>query len=217
MKQSLVKPGVLLEQETELRRAFLEHAKVIPGAEKIKICLQCGTCSGSCPLSYAMDIMPRELIALFRAGDIDSILKSRTIWICASCYTCQTRCPVGIKVTDVIYALKRTAIEKKYFTQHYPVHSLARSFTRCIYRTGRLNESTLMFRFFLRTGFWKSFSYLPLGLKMFLKGRLRFKSSRVKNIETFRKILRKSESLELPVEKEKVIYQPDAVGYKSIG
>ncbi|MGB9697276.1 MAG: 4Fe-4S dicluster domain-containing protein [Ignavibacteria bacterium] len=217
MKQSLIKPGILQREESELRRAFLEHTKVIPGAEKIKLCLQCGTCSGSCPLSYAMDIMPRELIALFRAGDIDSVLKSRTIWICASCYTCQTRCPVGIKVTDVIYALKRTAIEKKYFTKHYPVHTLAKSFTKCIYNSGRLNESTLMIRFFLGTGLWKSISYLPLGIKMLLKGRLKFRSSKVKNIDTLRKILRKASLLELPVEKEKVMYQPDAVGYKSVG
>jgi heterodisulfide reductase subunit C len=108
-------PGTLSRREAVLRQTFLDQTKVIPGGEKIKACLQCATCTGSCPLSYAMDITPRQLIALFRAGDIEDILKSRTIWICASCYTCQARCPAGIKVTDIIYALKRTAMERKIF------------------------------------------------------------------------------------------------------
>ncbi|MBU1297870.1 MAG: 4Fe-4S dicluster domain-containing protein [Bacteroidetes bacterium] len=49
-------PEKLAKKESELRYAFLEHVKAIPGGEKIKSCIQCGTCTGSCPVSYAMDI-----------------------------------------------------------------------------------------------------------------------------------------------------------------
>ena len=38
--------------------------------------------------------------------------RSRTIWLCASCYACTTRCPAGIKITDIIYALKRLAMAR---------------------------------------------------------------------------------------------------------
>src|SRR5512136_2786991 len=86
-------PGLMTRSEAELRQMFLKQVEVIPGGERIKRCIQCGTCTGSCPVSHAMDISPRQIIALFRAGEIETIMKSRSIWICASCYACTTRCP----------------------------------------------------------------------------------------------------------------------------
>ena len=133
-------PGKLEKTESELRAAFLDQVNNIPGGEKIKKCIQCGTCSGSCPVSYTMDIQPRELIALFRAGDIESILRSRTIWICASCYACTVRCPMGIKVTDILYALKRMAIEKKLLSDHTPIPALSQSFVNVVNRYGKSHE-----------------------------------------------------------------------------
>src|SRR5512147_3180948 len=110
--ESVQLPGKLTRTEEDLRASFLKQLETVPSAEKIKSCIQCGTCTGSCPVSYAMDISPRELIALFRAGDLETLLNSKSIWVCASCYSCQTRCPSMIKVTDIIYALKRLAMEK---------------------------------------------------------------------------------------------------------
>ncbi len=209
-------PGTLSRKEAILRKMFLEHTRVIPGGEKIKACLQCATCSGSCPLSYTMDITPRHLIALFRAGDIETILKSRTIWICASCYTCQARCPAGIKVTDIIYALKRTAIDRRLYSKNIPVHTLSDSFMKNILKSGRLNEARLLAKYFLKIGFWKAFSFIPLGLLMFKRRRLNFKNSKIKNIESLRKILAKAEMMDMPVDKLYAEFMPPTVGYKPI-
>ncbi|MCD4769494.1 MAG: 4Fe-4S dicluster domain-containing protein, partial [Bacteroidales bacterium] len=118
-------PGKLSKKEEDLRQSFFKQLEIIPDGEKVKSCIQCGTCTGSCPVAYAMDISPRELIALFRAGDIEAILNSKTIWICASCYSCQSRCPSLIKVTEIIYALKRLAMEKKIYPPNFPVYSLS--------------------------------------------------------------------------------------------
>ena len=60
-------PGLMTRTEAELRQVFLEQVKAVPAGERIRRCIQCGTCTGSCPVSYAMDISPRQLIALFRA------------------------------------------------------------------------------------------------------------------------------------------------------
>jgi heterodisulfide reductase subunit C len=92
-EQKNLVPGQLGKKEQKLRSFFLQQVSNIPGGESIKKCIQCGCCTGSCPVSYMMDITPREVIALFRAGDIESILSSRTIWICASCYACTVRWP----------------------------------------------------------------------------------------------------------------------------
>ncbi|MCK6622756.1 MAG: 4Fe-4S dicluster domain-containing protein [Calditrichaceae bacterium] len=210
-------PGRLTPKESELRVAFLEQVGVIPGGEKIKACIQCGTCTGSCPVSYAMDVPPRELIALFRAGDMEALLKSKAIWTCASCYACQTRCPAAIKITDVIYALKRTAMERKIYSAKFPVHSLADSFMKSMFRFGRLNEPRLMVYYFLKSGFWKAFSYLPLGLKMAGKERIEYRASKIKDIKGLRKIMKAAEKLDMPIEYEVKPYREEAVGYKAVG
>ncbi len=95
----------------ELHKVFLEDVLAMPGGEKIKQCQQCGTCTGSCPTSHLMDYGPREVIAAFRAGMLDRVVKSNTIWLCTSCYYCTVRCPAGIKITDLMYELKRLAIK----------------------------------------------------------------------------------------------------------
>ena len=210
-------PGKLSKKEADLRTAFLNSVHLIPGGDKIKGCLQCGTCSGSCPLSYLMDITPRELIALFRAGDIDSVMKSRTIWVCASCYSCQSRCPASIKVTDIIYSLKRMAMNRKVLPKKFPVHALSDSFIKSMKSFGRLNEPRLMLYYFLKTGIWKSFSFIPLGLKMANKSRLEYKASKIKDLNSFRKIIKKAQEFDMPLEIAAHSYNKEAVGYKAVG
>jgi heterodisulfide reductase subunit C len=210
-------PGKLIKKEADLRTAFLNSVNLIPGGEKIKACIQCGTCTGSCPLSYLMDITPRELIALFRAGDLDTIIKSKTIWVCASCYSCQTRCPSQIKITDVIYTLKRMAMNRKVYNKHFPVHSLSDSFIKNMKNSGRLNEPRLMVNYFIKSGILKAFSFIPLGIKMASKKRLVYKSYKIKDLNGFRKIINKAQELDMPVQIAAKSYIKEAVGYKAVG
>ncbi len=166
-------PGALDKKESELRATFLYQVSNIPGGDKIKKCIQCGTCSGSCPVSYTMDIPPREIIALFRAGDLESIFNSRTIWICASCYACTVRCPMGIKVTDILYALKRMAMEKDLFPKKLPVFALSKSFVTMTNLFGRGYEVGLLVLYYLKTKKpLKLIAMAPFGLRMFKKGRI---------------------------------------------
>jgi heterodisulfide reductase subunit C len=99
-------------QAKALHDQFCEDVMSMPGGEKIKICQQCGTCTGSCPTSYLMDWGPREIIAAFRAGMIDRVVKSNTIWLCTSCYYCTVRCPANIDIAEMMYALKRYSMWK---------------------------------------------------------------------------------------------------------
>jgi heterodisulfide reductase subunit C len=187
------------KKESELRAAFLYQVSNIPGGEKIKKCIQCGTCTGSCPVSYTMDISPREIIALFRAGDLESIFFSRTIWICASCYACTVRCPQGIKVTDILYALKRMAMEKDLFPKKLPVYALSRSFVSMSNLFGRSYEIGLLLLYYLKTKPLKLFSLLPLGYKLMKKGRIGVLPKRVKRRKELSKILKEAEIMEMIV------------------
>jgi len=202
--------------ERELRRTFLEQARLVPGAERITRCLQCGTCTGSCPVSYAMDIPPRMLIALFRAGQIEEILRSRTIWICASCYMCTTRCPQGIKITDLLYALKRTAMDTKLYPERFPVYHLSRSFVGIVNRYGRNQETLLILRYYLRRNPLGLLGLLPLSWRLFRAGRVSLWPRKIRGVATIRQILSASRALELPREAEKVEYEPGAVGYAAV-
>jgi heterodisulfide reductase subunit C len=210
-------PGVLPASEQELRRAFLEQASLVPGGERIARCIQCGTCTGSCPVSYVMDISPRMVIALFRAGEIEKILRSRTIWICASCYMCTTRCPQAIKITDILYALKRTAMEQGLYPDRFPVYLLSKTFVQNVNRYGRNHEVLLLALYYLRRNPLELLRLLPLGISMMRKGRVSLFPSKIKGVKTIRQILEAAEALELPREKEELGYEEKMVGYRAVG
>jgi heterodisulfide reductase subunit C len=209
-------PGKLSRKEEDLRESFLRQLEAIPNSDKIKSCIQCGTCTGSCPVSYAMDISPREVIALFRAGDLETLLHSKTIWVCASCYACQTRCPSLIKVTDIMYALKRLAMEKNIYPAHFPVYSLSQSFVKVMNSFGRLHEPMLLVYYLMKTNPIKLFGVMPLGLRMAKKSRISYTPSKIKGIEGFKKIIKKAELMEMPNVHEEVQYLKDTVGYGAV-
>jgi len=59
----------------------------------LQACIQCGTCSASCPNEFAMDLTPRRLWRLVLMGQTETVLASRTFSLCSACYTCPLRCP----------------------------------------------------------------------------------------------------------------------------
>jgi heterodisulfide reductase subunit C len=209
--------GVMSRKEAELRQIFLEEVQHIPAGERISRCIQCGTCTGSCPVSYTMDVSPRELIALFRAGEMETIMKSRTIWICASCYACTTRCPSGIKITDIIYALKRTAMEKQYKGKAPQVQVLASLFVETLKKYGRLHEGTLIRKYYTKTNSWKLLGLIPLARRMRAKGRVELFPKRIKGRKALARIIEKAQQLEMREAPQKLSYEPGYVGYRAVG
>jgi heterodisulfide reductase subunit C len=209
------RPGELSATESELRTAFLAEVDKIPGGDRLRRCIQCGTCSGSCPVSYAMDIQPRQIVAYFRAGDLESILRSRTIWICASCYSCTVRCPSGIKVTDLIYGLKRMAIEREIRMRGLRIYTLSEQFVRLVNRFGRNSEPKLLFRYLIREAPFRLFRMLPLAWRLLRTGRVQWRTPRVQGIAGLRKIIAKAEEMEQLLPQERRFPTHD-VGYGAV-
>ena len=196
MPESLLRPGELSAPERELRAVFLAEVERIPGGDRLRRCIQCGTCSGSCPVSHQMDVQPRQIVAYFRAGDLASILRSRTLWLCASCYACTVRCPANIKITDLIYALKRMAIERGPDGRAAPARILSREFVDLVGRLGRNHEMRLLLRYGLRRRAWRLLGMAPLGFKMLRAGRLPLGAKRVKDLAGLRRILKRAERID---------------------
>jgi heterodisulfide reductase subunit C len=172
-----------------LSQEFVDHIHAIPEGHKIDQCLQCGTCSASCPTSAAMDYGPREILAALRAGLLDRVLDSNTVWLCASCYSCTVRCPAGIPFTDVMYELKRLGVAKGLHLRGGNNAAMARAFTRTVDRNGRNAESELMRRYLLSTRPADLFSFLPLCWRLLRRGRLGLRVRKIKELEGLRKML----------------------------
>jgi len=179
----------VVKYENELDKGFAAEIASIQGGEKLWSCIQCGTCSGICPMSIYMDYTPRRLIAMTRAGFRDEVLNSFTIWLCASCYACTVQCPAGIKITDIMYALKRKAIKEGIYPKRFPIPVLAREFYDMVKGYGRSTESWLATKLALKTDRSKLFKMMPLGLKLLRKGRMGFKKESIRGKKQLETIL----------------------------
>jgi heterodisulfide reductase subunit C len=173
--------------ERSLAEVFLEDIYSIPGGQKIKECIQCGTCSASCPTSYAMDYTPREVIAALRAGILDRVLKSNTIWLCASCYYCTVRCPSGVKLTDVMYELKRLAVEFGLVEKKAKAPVVSKLFVDLVDKNGRISEVSLVSKFMLKTNPLAAIGMMPRAWKLLVRGRMPLFPHRIKGISELEK------------------------------
>ncbi|MFX1354855.1 MAG: CoB--CoM heterodisulfide reductase subunit C [Promethearchaeota archaeon] len=81
------------------------------GLEKIRACINCGTCTGGCPSGRRTAYRTRSAVRRALTGD-ESVLKDIDIWLCSTCYTCYERCPRNIPVTDMIIKLRNIAVEE---------------------------------------------------------------------------------------------------------
>ncbi len=167
----------------KLAEKFLKNVYATHGGERVRKCLQCGNCTASCPTSKLMDYSPRQVFAALRAGVLDKVLESNTIWMCASCYNCQVRCPVQIKITDVMYELKRLATEHGLVHGPHTAPVLTNIFIDLVNQDGRNSEGVLGRQYYLKgKGISKALAEFPFALKMMRKGRLNlFKRERIKD------------------------------------
>ena len=149
------------------------------GGERIRHCLQCGLCSGSCPLSLYRDYTPRRLMHLSREGFKEEVLSSSSIWLCTACYACMVECPKKINITHLMYALKQRAIEERFYPKRFPIPVMAQQFSRMVRGSGRITESWLIVRVFLRTAIWRLLGMSGLGLRLFRAGRMTLKPEKI--------------------------------------
>jgi quinone-modifying oxidoreductase subunit QmoC len=194
-----------LKYESELDPGFMEKIAEIAHGEKIFNCIQCGTCSATCPVSHYMDYTPRKIIQMISEGFKEDVLKSTTVWICASCYSCTVECPKGIKITDVMYALKREAIEGDYYPKRFPTPVLAENFFNQVLKHGRNSEGPLLLKMYLKTNPFMLFKSMRLGFKLWRTGRLSLKTEKIKDKGNLYKILENFEKAAVSVRKEAVI------------
>lgn len=182
----------ILQKSVEPR--FIHEIEKIPGGERIIDCIQCGTCSGSCPTSTMMDYTPRRLFAMIRAGLKDEVLSCNTFWYCTSCYNCTVRCPQQIKITDIMYALKRMALQSDRKHRGGNARVFYKTFVDIVERDGKSFEPELMTRYMLATNPLQMLKSSTLGMKLMKHRRFPLRRHTIKAREDLRKIIRKAKA-----------------------
>lgn len=137
--------------------------------QAVEKCLQCGTCSASCPLGQFMDRTPRQLIALIRQGKMEDALRSNTIWLCSTCYLCAVRCPAKINIGEFVTSLKQHALRSGY-GDGVPYSKLVETYVNLVDRHGRISEVKFMINYLLRTNPVRLLKMIPVSLKFLREG-----------------------------------------------
>jgi quinone-modifying oxidoreductase subunit QmoC len=183
-----------VKRQSQLDPGFADEMAAIPGGERLRECIQCGTCSAVCPLSAYMDYTPRRLVAMTRAGMKDDVLRSLSIWVCASCYACTVACPKEIPITDVMYALKRMAIREGVHPKRFATPVLTREFVGSVDRFGRSTESRLAMRLYLKTRPMLLLRDARLGRRLLRRGRMGLRRESIRQRAQLRTMLRALET-----------------------
>ena len=138
----------------------------------VQACIQCGTCTGSCPNAFAMDFTPRRLWRLAVMDQTDEIFESKTFMLCSACYTCSLRCPRGLPLTDAMGVLKQIAARRN-LSKHKSGTLFYRNFMESVRRHGRVREMEFMTLYFgaMRNPLLP-LRFAPLGLKLMRKGKV---------------------------------------------
>ena len=163
--------------------------------DMVQACMQCGTCSASCPNSGAMDLTPRQVWRLVLLGQFEDIWHSHTFWLCSNCYTCTLRCPRGLPLTEAVNTLKRLAPRETLHDRRQA--AFYEVFMDNVRRYGRIQEMDMMLHYF-----WAMrdprvpMAFTPLGTKLLRRGKVHPGHPRVKGLGKLDRLFAKAQLME---------------------
>ncbi len=170
---------------------FAKKVKEISNAN-LDRCYQCYTCTAGCPIAYAMDYYPHQIMRMVQLGVKDKVLTSSTIWLCAACETCATRCPNEIELVNVMDTLREMALEEGVKIKEKEIVSMHKTFLSVVKSLGRQHEISLLVLLKMKTReFLKD---MILGMNMFLKGKLKIMPHKIKGVDQIKGMFERSQA-----------------------
>lgn len=76
-------------------------------------CMKCGKCSATCPAFDEMEYHPHQFVAMVEKGQIESLMKSKSIWNCLSCFACVQRCPRDVEPAKLVEGIRLAVIRQQ--------------------------------------------------------------------------------------------------------
>ena len=187
------------------RNNFLKEVEAnVEEGEWVKMCMQCGVCSGSCPLGPYWEHGPQTIFMLIRANKREDVLKSDAMWMCTSCYNCIVRCPRELPITHIMHGLAHYATRMGLAPRNQPTKKFSELFWNNLVKTGRVNELKLGVSLYFMNGFGDgvktAMKMAPIGMGMAKTKRLNpmelVKSHGVKDVKGFQAMIKKAQELE---------------------
>lgn len=172
----------------------------VEGGDRLALCMQCGMCSGSCPIGTAMDEGPRKLFMMIRAGMKEAVLTANTVWNCTQCYNCVVRCPRQIPVTTILQSLATVAVQEGYAPQQ-PTAKFSRAFWFSVRRFGRTDERMVTafyyFSYGLTEGLRRARENMAIALRMVKSRRMHLGAPhRARGAAELRSIIARAQEIE---------------------
>jgi len=172
--------------------------------EWVKMCMQCGVCSGSCPLGSSWAHPPQELFMMIRAGKREEVLRSDSMWMCTSCYNCIVRCPRKLPITHIMHGLAAYAHKLGMAPKMQPTRDFSLLFWKNCTATGRVNELKLTMGVYfsggLISGLKKGWAMKNVAIGLVLAKRLNplelFKSHECKGVKGIHAMLAKAAEID---------------------
>ena len=163
---------------------FKQEVLRLAGAE-VLTCIQCGTCSASCPTAHLMNPSIRMLVKLCLEGKKEEALHNDTLWLCTSCLLCTVRCPRSIRPKAVVSALKDIAEREGVKSKDASYEEL---FLRQIRDYGRIAELPLTGEFLLAfpQGAVQS---MQMGLELLPRGKIGLEIEKIKGRDEVKRIV----------------------------
>lgn len=89
-----------------------EEVLRISGVNPLK-CMRCGKCSATCPAYDEMEYHPHQFVYMVEKGEIEELMKSKSIYRCLSCFACVERCPRQVEPAKLVEAVKLQVIRQQ--------------------------------------------------------------------------------------------------------
>jgi len=91
--------------------------------DTLRFCYQCGICTAVCPLSQILGVYrPNKILGYANLG-IRNVPQSTAFLLCSACSQCTKGCPQGVKVHEIMQALKDLTMRGEN-TQDYLLNNL---------------------------------------------------------------------------------------------
>lgn len=180
-------------KSSELDPNFKYEIAKEPGGENIKKCFNCTGCTVGCPVTEIdSSYNPRMILRKALLGMRKEVLADDSLWLCASCYACYERCPQDVKITEVIGAIRAIAQREAKAGKikiNNPKQIFDNLFIDSVKSNGKWYEAGVSGTFMLKTkGIAGLIGYAPMGLDLFMKGKLSILPHKIKGTKEIKRI-----------------------------